>query len=78
MKDIKILGGGCAKCDKLEDVSRKAAEELGMEFILEKVKDINQIMDYGVMVTPALVVDGKVKVSGKVPSVEDVKKILAN
>ena len=78
MKDIKILGGGCDKCDKLEDVSRKAAEELGMEFILEKVKDINQIMDYGVMVTPALVVDGKVKVSGKVPSVEDVKKILAN
>ena len=47
MKEIKILGGGCAKCNKLEEVSRKAAEELGVEFSLEKVKDINKIMDYG-------------------------------
>jgi len=73
---IQILGMGCAKCDKLEERARQAAAELGLEFQVEKVKDLQQIMAFGVMVTPALVVDGVVKVAGKVPGVEDIKKML--
>mgnify|MGYP001583622708 CR=1 FL=1 len=76
MKKIQILGTGCAKCQKLEEISKKAAEELGIEYELEKVKDLNKIMDFGVMMTPALVVNGEVKVAGKVPSIEDVKKYI--
>ena len=76
MKDIKILGSGCPKCNKLEELSKKAAEETGIEFKLEKVKDINKIMEYGVMTTPALVIDGEVKVSGKVPSLDELKDIM--
>ncbi|MFC1668926.1 thioredoxin family protein [Spirochaetota bacterium] len=76
MKDIKVLGTGCPKCAKLEELSKKAAEELGIEHSVEKVKDINKIMDYGVMTTPALVVDGKVKVAGKVPSLEEIKNLI--
>lgn len=76
MKNIKILGTGCPKCNKLEELSRKAAEEMDIEFTVEKVKDINKIMEYGVMTTPALVVDGDVKVAGKVPSIEDIKKLI--
>ena len=76
MKKIQILGMGCAKCNKLEELSRKAADELGIEYEFEKVKDINKIMEFGVMTTPALVVDGKVKVAGKVPSIEDIKKLI--
>jgi small redox-active disulfide protein 2 len=74
---IKILGTGCAKCEKLEERTRQAAAELGLEFQVEKVKDLQQIMAFGVMITPALVVDGVVKVAGKVPGVEDIKKYLA-
>ncbi|HOO72861.1 MAG TPA: thioredoxin family protein [Spirochaetota bacterium] len=74
---LEILGTGCAKCAKLEEVSRKAADELGLDYELEKVKDINKIMDYGVMITPALVVDGEVKIAGRVPSVEDIKKLIS-
>jgi small redox-active disulfide protein 2 len=69
MKKIQILGTGCMKCYKLEEASRKAAEELGIEFEMEKVSDLNRIMEFGVMMTPALVVDGEVKVVGRVPSV---------
>jgi small redox-active disulfide protein 2 len=76
MKKIQVLGAGCAKCVKLEEISRKAADELGIEYELEKVKDIKKIMEFGVMTTPALVVDGEVKVAGKVPSIEDVKKYI--
>ncbi|MBN2042132.1 MAG: TM0996/MTH895 family glutaredoxin-like protein [Spirochaetes bacterium] len=76
MKKIQVLGTGCAKCVKLEEISRKAADEIGIDYEIEKVKDINEIMTYGVMMTPALVVDGEVKVAGKVPSVEDVKNLL--
>jgi len=76
MKDIKILGTGCAKCNKLEEMARKAAEENGAEFTVEKVKDINKIMEFGVMTTPALVVDGEVKVAGKVPSLDELKKLI--
>lgn len=76
MKKLQILGTGCAKCNKLQENAERAARELGIEYEMEKVKDINKIMDFGVMITPALVVDGEVKVSGKVPSVEDIKKMM--
>jgi small redox-active disulfide protein 2 len=74
---LQILGTGCAKCNALTMVTEKAAQTLGVEYELEKVTDLNRIMSFGVMMTPALVVDGKVKVSGKVPSVDDLKKLLA-
>ena len=74
---IQILGTGCPKCQKLEENARQAASELNLEFHVEKVKDLQQIMTFGVMITPALVVDGVVKVAGKVPGIEDIKKILA-
>jgi small redox-active disulfide protein 2 len=67
---------GCAKCNKLEELSKKAAQELGIEYELGKVKDIKKIMEYGIMVTPALVVDGEVKVAGKVPSIEEIKNLI--
>ena len=73
---IQILGMGCAKCEKLEERARRAATELDLDFQVEKIKELQQIMAFGVMVTPALVVDGVVKVAGKVPGVEEIKKIL--
>ena len=77
MMKIQILGTGCAKCQQLTKTAETAAGELGLQYELEKVKDIAQIMAFGVMMTPALVVDGKVKVAGKVPSVDEIKKLLA-
>jgi small redox-active disulfide protein 2 len=74
---LEILGTGCPKCIKLEELTRKAASELGIEAEISKVKDIKAIMNYGVMITPALVVDGEVKVAGKVPSVEEIKKMIS-
>jgi len=73
---IQILGTGCPKCQKLTESTEAAAKELGLQYELEKVKEIAQIMAFGVMMTPALAVDGKVKVSGKVPSVEEIKRLL--
>ena len=74
---IQILGAGCPKCKKLEENALQAASELDLDFHIEKVKDLQQIMAFGVMITPALVVDGVVKVAGKVPGVEEIKKMLA-
>jgi small redox-active disulfide protein 2 len=74
---LQILGTGCAKCNALTQATEQAAQALGLPYELEKVTDLKQIMSFGVMMTPALVVDGKVKVSGKVPSVGDIKKLLA-
>ena len=74
---IQILGTGCAKCNALMMATEKAAQALGLTCELEKVSDLRQIMGFGVMTTPALVVDGKVKVSGKVPSVEEITALLA-
>jgi len=74
--NIKILGTGCSKCKKLEANTKEAVKELGIDASIEKVEDIQEIMSYGVMSTPALVVDGQVKLMGKVPSVEDIKKYL--
>ena len=77
MKKIQILGTGCPKCKALAAVAEQAAKEVGVEYTLEKVTDINDIMSYGVMFTPALVIDGEVKLAGKVPSLEEVKKLLS-
>jgi len=76
MKKIQILGTGCPKCKKLAENAEAAAKELGIEFEIEKVTDINEIMKFGVMVTPALAVDGEVKVVGKVPSPDEIKGML--
>ncbi|MGV8984085.1 thioredoxin family protein [Clostridium sp.] len=73
---IKVLGSGCSNCKKLEENTRKAVEELGIEATIEKVEDFKKIMAYGVMKTPALVVDEKVKIMGRVPSAEEIKKYL--
>ena len=77
MKTIKILGTGCPKCKKLAEIAEQVAKELGIEYGIEKVTKLNDIMSYGVMVTPALVVDGEVKLSGKVPAVDQIKKMLS-
>lgn len=77
MRLIQILGTGCPKCEKLAEGAAQAAKELGVEYELEKIKDIQKIMNFGVMMTPALVVDGEVKVSGRVPSIEELKGMLA-
>jgi len=77
MKKIEILGTGCPKCKKLAEQVQLAAYELRLECRIEKVEDIQQIMAHGVMMTPALVVDGHVKVTGKVPSLDDIKTIIA-
>jgi len=74
--EIRILGTGCAKCHKLEEETRLAAEELQLDCNIEKVTELKDIMAYGVMITPALVVDGNVKVAGKVPAREDIKQLL--
>ena len=76
MMKLEILGTGCAKCTKLAQNAEAAANELGVEYELVKVKDINAIMGYGVMLTPALVADGDVKVAGRVPTIEETKALL--
>ena len=77
MKILQVLGTGCPKCTKLAENTETAASELGLEYEMVKVTDINAIMGFGVMMTPALAVDGQVKVVGKVPSPEEIKKLLA-
>jgi len=77
MKKIKILGTGCPKCKKLAENAEAAAKEAGIEFEIEKVTDINEIMKFGVMVTPALAIDGEVKIAGKVASPDDIKAMLS-
>ncbi|HOV90220.1 MAG TPA: thioredoxin family protein [Syntrophorhabdaceae bacterium] len=73
---IQILGTGCPKCIKLTENAEQAAREKGVEFEIEKVSDINKIMELGVMFTPGLAIDGQVKSVGKVLSVEEIKKML--
>jgi len=74
---IEILGVGCAKCHKLEEMVRDIASKEGIDADISKVEDFKQIMNYGVMTTPALVIDGKVKAAGKIPSAEDIKKFIS-
>ena len=77
MKKVQILGTGCPKCKKLAENAEIAAKALGIEYEIEKVTDINEIMKFGVMMTPALAVDGKVKSVGKVLSPEEIKQALS-
>ncbi len=76
MKKIQILGTGCPKCKKMAESAEIAAKELGIEYEIQKVTQINDIMKFGVMVTPALAVDGRVRVTGKVPGIEEIKSML--
>lgn len=76
MKRIQILGTGCPKCKKLTENAQEAVKALGIESDIEKITDINRILEFGVMMTPALAVDGKVMIMGKVASVEEIKQIL--
>jgi small redox-active disulfide protein 2 len=78
MKTIHILGSGCAKCNKLYDTTQKVAEELGLEYTLEKITDMMQFANYGVMITPTIVVDGKLKMAGKIPSSDEIKTFLSD
>ncbi|MGB9688499.1 thioredoxin family protein [Thermogutta sp.] len=78
MKLVQVLGPGCAKCQALLKNAEEAVKQLGIEAHIEKVSDINMITSFGVMMTPALVVDGELKLQGKVASVEEIKQMLAS
>ena len=75
--EIKVLGTGCAKCKSLEKVTKKAVEELNLDATVEKVEDIQKIMEYAVMRTPALVINEKVVLSGQLPKVSELKDLLS-
>ena len=77
MKKLQILGTGCQKCKKLAEITEEAAKELNIEYEIVKVTGIDEIMSFGVMVTPALAVDGVVKIAGKIPDKDDIKKWVA-
>ena len=74
---IQILGSGCAKCRALTAVAEQAARDMGLTYELEKITDVTRFADFGVMFTPAMVVDGSIKVSGKVPSLDEAKRLLS-
>lgn len=76
MKKIQILGTGCPKCKKLAENAKMAANDLGLDYILEKVTDINEIMKFKIWQTPGLAVDGEVKSAGRLLSMEEIKKLL--
>ncbi len=76
MMKIQILGTGCMKCEKLEANAKEAIKEKGGVYEIEKISDIRKIMDFGVMLTPALAIDGQVKSVGKVLSAEEIKELL--
>ena len=76
MKKIQVLGTGCQKCDQLEKNAREAVERSGADCEVEKISDLQEIVKFGVMITPALAVDGQVKATGKVLSVDDIVKLL--
>ena len=77
MKKLQILGTGCAKCQKLAAVANEAAKALGVPYELQKVTDLKEIMSFKVMSTPALVVDGQVKLTGRVPTVEEARQLIS-
>lgn len=77
MKLIQILGPGCPRCEQLKKNAEEAAKLAGVEALVEKITDINQMTAFGVMMTPALVVDGEVKASGRVLSPQEIQKLLA-
>lgn len=73
---IKILGTGCSKCDRLEKETVKALDDLGAEADVQKISKMNEIMEYDVMITPALVINDKVKAAGKIPKAEELRKLI--
>ena len=77
MKKLQILGTGCAKCRSLTERTEQAARALGLDYTLEKVTDLDAIAAFGPVATPALVVDGEIKVAGRVPSAESLEVLLA-
>ena len=77
MKTLQILGTGCAKCTKLAELTKTAADQLGLEYELVKITDINEIIALGAMMTPGLAVDGTLKVSGRVPALDEIKRLIA-
>ena len=77
MKKIIVLGPGCPRCETLAKLTREAADHIGIEYEFEKVTDIKEFMKFGMMMTPGLVVDGELKVQGKVPSLDEIKSMLA-
>ncbi|MEE4255614.1 MAG: thioredoxin family protein [Bacteroidales bacterium] len=74
--EIKILGTGCPKCNSLEKITRKALDKAGIEATIEKVEDIMEIMEYGIMRTPGLVINGEVKIAGHLPSEKEITELL--
>lgn len=74
--DIKILGTGCAKCKQLEKVVRTAVDEMSLDATVEKVTELTDIMSYGIMSMPGLVVDGEIRMSGRLPKLDEVKSLL--
>jgi len=76
VKQIKVLGPGCPRCDTLAKLARQAADRLGIDYELEKITDITRFADFGVMMTPGLVVDGELRVQGRVPSPDELEKML--
>jgi len=76
--EIKVLGTGCARCKTLEKITTKAVEELNLDATVEKVEDIQKIMEYAVMRTPALVINEEVVVSGQVPKIAELKELITN
>ena len=77
MKKILVLGPGCPRCETLANLTRQAADQLGIAYELEKLTDIKRFPSYGLMMTPGLVVDGELKVQGKIPSIDEIKGMLA-
>ncbi len=77
MRKLQILGTGCPKCKKLAEVVDEVAKSMGIDYELVKVSDINEILKFGVMMTPALAVDGEVKVYGKIPKPDEIKKMIS-
>jgi small redox-active disulfide protein 2 len=76
MKTIQIFGTGCAKCDRLTDVAEAAARDLAIDYRLEKITDVKRFADYGVMLTPAMALDGELKVAGRIPTPDEMKRLL--
>lgn len=77
MKKVQILGTGCPKCKKLFEAAKQAVKETGIEAEVTKVEDINEILKFNVMMTPALAVDGEVMVVGRIPKPEEIRKMIA-
>jgi small redox-active disulfide protein 2 len=77
MKKLQILGTGCPKCKKLYEITAQAVKELGIDAEISKVEDINEIIKFNVMMTPALAIDGEVKIAGRIPKIEELKKLIS-